>query len=364
MTGALVHQARSEKHVLWIVGPALGHVSRALLVARELKNQHDLESRFLGSDVHGFHGRLVGDEFPYRDLELTNTQFERFADEVVSHVRQTRPTVVVFDCSPTPWRLVMPDLSVPTVYLSNSFLLEPGARSHQEYVWGRFGALWQARRIERGLKPITNPLQLYECDLVLLADPAALLPHKSALPSHHRHVGACAWAPDVPLPPKLEHLQNVLLVSMGSTGKPVPSDLIDKLAVACGADNIVKMASGGSLEVNGVALQLGDVPGPALLARSCFALTHGGAGSSYQALSVGVPMAIWPTHHNHRILGRKLQELGVGVLLDASNYVEQIESLAMDIDAVFDRARRLRFDLSDGPQTAARVIKEYLIECP
>lgn len=359
-----VHHADGERHVLWVVGPALGHVSRALLVARELKSQ-GLESRFLGSDVHGFHVRLVGSgEFPYRDLGLPNTEFERFADEVVSHVHESRPLAVVFDCSPTPWRLVMPDLPVPTVYLSNGFLLEPGAHTHQKYVWERFGSLWQSLRTERGLKPITDPLQLYECDLMLLADPAALLPHTFEFPARHRRVGACAWAPDLPLPSELEDLENVLLVSMGSTGRPVPPDLIERLAVACGADHVVKMASDGSLEVNGVALRLGEVSGPALLARSCFALTHGGAGSSYQALSSGVPVAVWPSHHNHRVLGRKIQELGIGVVLDAGRYVEQIEALTMDIDAVIERARSMHFDLSEGPRTAARVIKEYLIECP
>jgi len=52
-----------------------------------------------------------------------------------------------------------------------------------------------------------------------------------------------------------------------------------------------------------------------LLPRTSLVISHGGAGSTYQALSSGLPVIVAATHRNHRVLGQILERLNVGLLL-------------------------------------------------
>jgi UDP-N-acetylglucosamine:LPS N-acetylglucosamine transferase len=50
-----------------------------------------------------------------------------------------------------------------------------------------------------------------------------------------------------------------------------------------------------------------------LLDRSALMVCQGGTGTAYAALEAGVPVVTIPSHRNHEILGRLIEQRGFGV---------------------------------------------------
>ncbi|QSX79698.1 glycosyltransferase [Agrilutibacter solisilvae] len=347
------------RRVLWVVGPALGHAARALVVARALRDAHGVGSRFIGADRHGFHARLLAPEFDTIDTGHTPAQFEAFADAVAAQLVEHRYDALCLDCASVPWRLAIGEPGLPSVYLTNAFLAHATQATHQDLQWREHGASWNARRQARGLPPLANAAALFEADRVLLADPDWILDVDAALPVHHRLTGACAWAPDGPLPDALAGLRDVALIATGSTGTPLPAGFPQALARACGARHVVQVDSQG-VRLDGRTLDVGVVPLPALLAHCRVALTHGGAGSTWLALAQGVPVLVWPGHHNHRLLGERIQAAGLGLLLDPQGGAAQLQAFERRAQAMGECARAHAFDLQSGPLRAAGEIVAML----
>jgi UDP:flavonoid glycosyltransferase YjiC (YdhE family) len=349
--------------VAWIVGPALGHAARALLVARELRAL-GITSSFFGADRHGFHARLLAPEFETIDSGHGPKQFEDFADAAVAHLHARQADAVCFDCASVPWRVAMPPLGVPSVYLTNAYLAYPGEPTHQDMQWAEHGAEWNARRIARGLPPLAGAGALLEADRVLFADPEWTLPQGFELPSHQRLTGACAWSPEAPLPAALAGLRDVALVATGSTGGALPPGLTAALGRACGARHVVQVDSRGVRVDDAPPLDVGMLSIPALLPHCRVALTHGGAGSTFQALAQGVPVVVWPGHRNHRLLGTCVQDAGLGLLLHPQDWQRKLATLEHDYAAFAERARAQAFDLARGPREAAKAIAELCAPAP
>jgi UDP:flavonoid glycosyltransferase YjiC (YdhE family) len=277
--------------------------------------------------------------------------------------------VVCFDCSSVPWRLTMPPLGVPTVHVANAYIVHATGPTHQDIQWQQHGAGWNVRRADRGLPALAGAGDLFATgaaiagrtptgaplDLVLLPDPSWVLPGDTHLPPTHALTGACAWAPESSLPAALAGLRDVLLVATGSTGAALPPALVPALARACGARHVVEVAS-GRIRLDGSALDVGPVAAPLLLPHCRAALTHGGAGSTYQALACGVPVAIWPGHRNHGLLAERVQARGLGVLLDPQRWAHGLEAFADTAGQLYERASAQAFDLQHGPTQAARAI--------
>jgi len=351
------------RHVLWIVGPALGHASRCLLIARELRASHGIDSHFIGSDRHGFHARLLAPDFGTTDLGCAPTDHGRFADGVLAHARQSRPGAICIDCSPVPWMLAMPPLPAPTVYLTNHFLSHGPARTLQDDLWQQNQIQWCAERQSRGLRAIASARALYEASLVLFCDPSSLVPQSPQPPANAQVIGACCWTPAADLPAALEPLQDVLFVSFGSTGRgTIPAEMLERLArVGRTTPRTVVRIDQGGIRIDDQRLPLaGFVPTPGILGRSGLALTHGGTGSTYQAMAHGVPTLVWPAHRNHHVLGESIEDLGIGVLLDPSGWTDGLARFETDFDALVSRSRAHAFDLAQGPAHGARLISELL----
>ena len=54
---------------------------------------------------------------------------------------------------------------------------------------------------------------------------------------------------------------------------------------------------------------------PKQLARGDVVISHGGAGSIYQALLVGIPLLVIPQHLEQLDHGRRVEEVGAGICL-------------------------------------------------
>ena len=64
-----------------------------------------------------------------------------------------------------------------------------------------------------------------------------------------------------------------------------------------------------------------------MLAKCALATTQSGAGSTYAALSEGVPVAVWPTTRNHEILGNFVQRAEAGMSFDELSSLGADEAL-------------------------------------
>jgi len=349
--------------VFWVIGPALGHVSRSLVVARRLRSDFGIDSRFCGSDLHGHHAALLDGEFQHHDLPCSREEMVRFAERVEGLIADYRPGLACFDCSPLPWLAALGRLPTPAAFLTNWFVTGLGpAPTMQDHWWAAHLPQVQQLRRDRGLESPGSARDFYESgiNLTLLADPRLLLPGME-LPGRFRVVGPCVWEPEMDLPGELTSPGKLIYVALGSTGKrPIPPALMAALVQALQPDRVV--ATGTQRAVSGLeSVEYFDrLPASAVLEHALLCLTHGGTGSVYQALSRGVPVACWPSHRNHAILAERVEALGLGLHLTPENWPGKIGSLAAGFASMKARAGEFARSPMDGPGNAARELAELI----
>lgn len=352
--------------ILFIVGPALGHIGRALVVARQLRKLGNADIAFsCPARPNGMHTRLLAPEFPVIELPANNPGgFDiGFAEALERVMADFSADLIVCDLSPLPWLPLIRFPQTPRAYLTNVFLTALGSRKTvQDSLWEQHGTRWNSLRQRRGLPPLDSARQFYDTDLVLLADPAAVIATCPPPPPSFRAVGPCSWEPEGELPPELAAEQDLLLLSMGSTGHElIPEAVVHQLAQITGASRSVFVGtadSGYSREI----LHCRWVPGSKLLRHSRFAVTQGGTGSAYQALANGVPVGCIPTHQNHRILGQVLEDIHAGQLFEQDDWPRQFTVLENALAKLQGSANGISTDLhqSDGPLRAAEAILNHL----
>lgn len=351
---------RESRVVLWVVGAALGHISRSLIIARQLRSSFGINSHFFGPDLRGNIASVIGNEFSRTYFNCKWWEVKKFADHFENLVKNVAPCLVCYDCSPTPWLVAAPETVVPEVYITNYFLTSIGDEGTvQDVQWETHRAWWEHLRKLYRLPDISSVRQFYEKDLVLLVDPPGFIPCGVELPDNYRIVGPCFWEPDIPLPEELEKFHNILFVSMGSTAADsIPAHLIETIAGQLHPDAVIgvgKVATEYKKIKNYPRL-----PNSKVLERSVFALTHGGTGTVYQALACGVPVACWPMHINHKILGRRVEKLGFGKYFDPDHDNNILKERALDIAVLEANIRRSAGEIRNNPESAAREIANFI----
>jgi len=346
--------------VAFVVGHALGHVGRALNVANALRASRQFcDITFVGNNPgrhfeqyvcpEGFAAVPIGSATEPSPLSYAN-----LLAEVLSNVK---PDVVVYDLSPFPWLLLTGTFPVPQAYLTNYFLTRLGDElTAQDATFTANRSRINAARQSLGLPSLASVRELYEKDRVILADPPQLLSDAAALPASYTLAGAIWWAPEGELPADLQHARDILYVSLGSTGAHIPRGTLARIATRLHAGQVVVTSTKRPPDDAFVAVPISyynSLPGDKVLDRSILAITQGGAGSCYQALSAGVPLWISPSYHNHNLLGKRLVQLGLAFMLDTDTMETALEEFMEDRVAIVQRLSKFRSMNSNVASLAA-----------
>lgn len=215
-----------------------------------------------------------------------------------------------------------------------------------------------------------NLFDVIRGDMTLLADIPEYFPTKDTPPNMH-YIGPILWSPKVPVPEwilALDPARPTVYVTMGSTGH---GHFFESALKAFGNSEYQVVMTTGNIDVN-----LGDLPdnfkvvnfapGIPILQRSSVVINHGGNGSVYQSLKVGVPNIAIPTHVDQCFNAQRVEDLGVGVKLTQSkvspellrNSVEEITGKP----AYRSNAQRISkiIDGYAGELSGARLVHQFI----
>lgn len=356
------------RRIAIVCGPALGHVVRTYRIASCLRELAELDITFVSPRNSARLERLCGDAFTVLNLrtDLLDPMpgYAAMAARLDDFFAEQSFDALVHDMCPLQWLSAVRFPDCPRINITNGFLTATArADTFQTRRFSREGAVVNELRASRGLAPVANAHALYEADLVLLADPFALASQYGELPPNHKVSGSIALPPESGLPDELAGLDSVLLVSMGSTGRAeIPSGMIAAVKQATQSESVVLVGESSVLPVSDPVIDhtFGWLPIDALLDRTRAVITHGGTGSTYQALMRGKPVYVYPTHRNQALLGECLESLGAGCLLDASNWRDKV--IGQDFSAMSRRADDFgRAEAKvDGAVNAAQAIADLV----
>ncbi len=357
------------KKIAFICGPPLGHVGRLHKIFSRLKASTPVEVTLIvprdGKYAHAVFGKdckiiVVPTPGDYKD-----TGAEVFADALEQVFNETRFDLVVQDVGAFNWLPLVAFPDCPRAVVTNVFITRLAVSEGRDMMHMRERETdINQKREQRGLPHLGSIFDLYEADRVLLADPLPIVREFGQLPPSYVACGAVSWAFEGQLPPELEDKNDLLLMSMGTTGRvKFNANQIENTRVRSGCAHSVyvgnqfeKMRDGGVAQFQYEWLPLEEV-----LEKTKIVVSQGGTGSSYQALSKGVPVIALPKHSNQQILGEILEKLGVGVCVARDSRLGRRLN-AVDFEALTRHAKRFAEDVAheDGAGKMAREIEGLL----
>lgn len=354
------------KKVLFVVGPVLGHAGRSLVIGNALAATAQLQVYFACVSP-GYGEKIIPEKFHFYKLPFNQYGDTLFADALESVISQLKPDLICLDITPLPWLYHVRFPEIPQAYITNFFLTQLGPMETFQDIWfSNNCSIWNDIRVARGLEPLANARELYERDAVLLCDPPFLAHSKSPTPPHYHIVGPCTWGSEQELPVELNTPDNVLFISFGSSGrKALPIPMVEEIAEALEIQTVVWLSSNHQHNSDPLGrikhLTYSWLPASRVLPKSKFVITQGGAGSTYQAMAHGIPIGVWPTHRNHEILGRVIQDYGCGMLMNYSSNTN-VEYLQQHIELMRSRSNEARESLAmaNGPENAAKILLKML----
>jgi len=293
--------------ILFVTARALGHVSRMLSIAAELRENTDTEIVFVAPTDFNFAGlvsaggfRLFGLQWNARRFNGVPMDLGTFSEGLERLIDDLAPKAIVYDCPPMQYLSTMRWPSVPRILITNVFLTSAGGEDTlQQRTFKKAKGVINTRRRSLGMDPVDSATDMYEADLVCLADPHILVKQFKELPENFRSCGASFWESDEQLPPGAPTPESTILFSMGSTGwAEITSDLVAHLKKVAGASSAIYVGSDADeVRKSGVVDYAATMlPLQQYFPKTKLVVTQGGAGSTYQALSHGLPSAILPSH--------------------------------------------------------------------
>jgi UDP:flavonoid glycosyltransferase YjiC (YdhE family) len=311
------------KKICIISGPALGHVSRQLVVAEALARDEAYDVTFIVPDngKESFIDLIPRAGFKCMALPghvMKGARYRAFADMVEPVLADLKPDALLYDLNPALWLSALNTGGLPRFYLTNVFNtpVEPDPKSMDRFFESNREEIARERKT-RGLPEIGAASDLWADDQVLLLDPPEIIGCYDELPAHYHACGPVYWSKKERLKKRFKEADNLLLLSMGSTGRSLASDaLISALSDRFGCDMTLYIGPHHPefRALNSVDAAMRFAPLDKLAKRAALIVSQGGAGSTYQALAAGAPVFVLPTHPTQEKLGELIQRLGLGIL--------------------------------------------------
>lgn len=222
-----------------------------------------------------------------------------------------------------------------------------------------------------GLAPLGNDLgKTYTwADYTLYADIPELVKTRH-LPGNHRFLGPILWSTQTPLPDWWDSLPQdkpIVFLTLGSSGRadllPNVFEVLSELPVT------VIAATAGKVALKSVPPNVHSadyLPMDVASARSAFIISNGGSLTTYQALTVGVPVLGICSNMDQLLNMTAVQGLGAGITLRAGKAnLTQIRSAInalLEQPAYLEAAGRVRQAVlqHDAMQHFQEVVTEIL----
>ena len=357
-----------KKRVLFL--PALGfaHVTRTLMLARELASQFEVKIAISRQFLSLAEELQIGThlvDLPVVDYDKfargepvfdTEEIVERFAFTYGSLMDEFRPDGVV-SSMPMAARIPIRARRIPHVTIFDAcnhpqFRLSDELTAEQERdrierasrILGRFNAV--ARRTNA---PEEESLRaFFIADLNILPDLPALFPIRQ-LPRSFVYMGPVTWkGAGRPLDPALVIDANrpLIYVTMGSSGnrghmKAIAERLrASQFQVVMTTGGVIGAQEMKSYERPGFYVR-DFLPGDKVIAssRQTIVVCHGGIGTVYQALEHQARgIIVIPAHQQHRRIGKRLAEIRLGRLATDSELPDVVEMVNQLLAAPYDTA--------------------------
>jgi len=268
-----------------------------------------------------------------RDGLLRPADVERRLARYLRLVRSIGPDLLVGDTNLLVW-ILSRRTDLPAIQLVRAASHPDTARiiwrrdGQEELEPPRTAALFNPLLERWGLDPIQRAEDLLRGDRYLVPS----IPEIEPIPPDERtvHLGAVIdTAKEEPPPPWLGELprsQPLVYLTMGGGAGPVGSHEFLRTVVDAVAGKPFQMvvSTGGTLPGQGPR-DLPDnlhilpwVPGRQLIARARLVISHGGYGTMMESLSAGRPMITVPFQSEQEGNGRRLEQLGCGLVLRLS----------------------------------------------
>lgn len=357
------------RKVALICGPQLGHVGRLQKMISRLVEISPVEVTLIVPREARYVKTVFGDSVKTIVVPIPrDSEHERhdiFADALAEIFNQSRFDLIVQDIGALNFLPLVEYPSCPRAVITNVFIAHPSVagRSEVESLPDYLDEV-NTKRAQRGLAALGSVLELYQADRVLLADPSPIVREFGELPANFVACGPASWTLQGRLPPELEGKDDLLVMSMGTTGRvKFRPNQIEKTRTRAGCAHSVYVGSKFErMRKRGVAeFQYEWLPLDALLDRTRIVLSQGGTGSSYQALSKGIPVIALPKHRNQELLGRILEKLGVGICLGRDDHIgTRLNSI--DFEGLIRNSKRFAEETAqeDGAEKMAREIEGLL----
>jgi UDP:flavonoid glycosyltransferase YjiC (YdhE family) len=195
-------------------------------------------------------------------------------------------------------------------------------------------------------------------DITLLADIPEYFPTKN-LPSNYHYIGPLTWKSNLPEPswwPLQKNEKPLIYITMGTTGVKDFFRIVYNLMKKSDLKAIV--TTGGQIQ------NLPSIPeklymedyldGDLMMESSYVVVCHGGNGTIYQALQQGKPVIGIPTIPDQKFNMRRVEALGVGQTLTWEEFIKKPEAL---IDLIYSIIKNRIF--YDNASKIQQILKSY-----
>lgn len=346
----------------------MGHVGRLYQIATRLKRTASLNITFFIADYSSAADIVIGDEFEVVKIPIPQTKprhpFVAFGNQMEEQFKTRKFDMIVHDGCPLRWMSTMRLPDCPRVFVTNAFLTGHFIQDTVQSRWftQNLRKIVNPIRQEKALAPLKSAFELYDADRVLLSDLPELFPGLSKnLPGHFSFCGPIFWSPKRAIPKHIRGLSGFSLISMGSTGKrPIDDVFLKSLRAFTKSEHLIY--AGHKANELKILSELDHafkfLPLNRMLENADAVVTQGGSGSTYQALSQGVPIIAFPTHLNQQTLGHVVENAGLGICVGLDQSLSKLSDF--DLNRMIQKTREMQPKFRTGGHLAVKAIQSIL----